>query len=75
MKNELFIIDFVCKILYMFKGVKHSVAHVAHYCSGANTVLGEFSDPKEVFPILECENVRLSDIVEKVAVFHWPGKK
>jgi len=59
----------------MFNGVKHQVAHVAHYCSGAHTVLGEVSDAKEVFPILECENVCLSEIVEKVTVAHWPGKR
>ena len=50
------------------------MAHVAHYCRGAHTMLGEAADPKEVFPIFDCESVELTEVVKKVNVTYWPGK-
>ena len=50
------------------------VAHVAHYCRSGHTVLGETADPKEVFPILDCENVPLVDVLRKIEVTYWSGE-
>ena len=61
-------------MLYLFNGAQGPVGHVAHYCRGGNTVLGEAADPNELFAILDCEDVHLSEVVRKVKVTYWPGK-
>ena len=72
---SLFFPAYVCKVLYLFNGPQGPVAHVAHYCRGGHTVLGEAADPNELFAIFDCEDVHLSEVVRKVNVTYWPGKR
>ena len=65
---------YVCKILYLFESNHGPVGHVVHYCRGGHTVLGEVADPKEIFAILDCEDIQLMEVLKKVNVTYWPGK-
>lgn len=44
--------------------------HAHWFCRGTDTVLGESSDPLELFLVDECEDMQLSFVLGKVNVLY-----
>ena len=66
---------YICRIIYFEQDGSEKSAHVQTYCRGADTLLGETSDPKEMFALIDCESVPCYDIVRKIDMWYWPGPR
>ena len=70
---------FVFKIVSLFQLVKNEsslegkLAHVQKFCRGSDTILGETSDPKELFALNSCETIQLFEVEDKATVAYWRG--
>ncbi|CAG9828260.1 unnamed protein product [Diabrotica balteata] len=59
--------SYIARITRMFyKSSKQYMFHGLLLCRGSDTILGETSDPKELFIIDDCENLLLGSIICKV---------
>lgn len=59
----------IAQIGYMWEDASEKKMFHAHlFCRGADTVLGETSDPRELFMVDICENAPLGSIVRKAQV-------
>lgn len=59
----------IAKIVYMWNAFPQGAMFHAHlFCRGSDTVLGETSDPREIFVVDLCENFPLGSIVRKAEV-------
>ena len=65
--------NFVCRIIYFEHDGSEKIAHVQTYCRGADTLLGETADPKELFAMIDCESIPCYEIIRKLDVWYWPG--
>lgn len=64
--NEPLLIAYVC---YLWKELTgEAMFHAYLFCRGSNTVLGETSDPRELFLVDICDNCPLGSIVRKAKV-------
>ena len=63
---------FIGRILYFYEEGNEKIAHVHYFCHSSDTVLGELSDPKELFALDDCEDVQLFELRHKVNVSYWP---
>ncbi|KAG8181044.1 hypothetical protein JTE90_024790 [Oedothorax gibbosus] len=62
---------YIAKIQSLFETSSHKkMFHALFYERGSNTVLGETSDPYEVFGTFECEDKEISSIKSKCTVFY-----
>ncbi|XP_069697598.1 DNA (cytosine-5)-methyltransferase 1-like isoform X2 [Periplaneta americana] len=60
---------FIARVVYLFEdktGAKRVHGH--WFCRGCDTVLGETSDPDELFVVDQCEDFELSAVVRKATV-------
>eukprot|EP00095_Tigriopus_kingsejongensis_P009171 maker-scaffold145_size311916-snap-gene-0.17 protein:Tk09171 transcript:maker-scaffold145_size311916-snap-gene-0.17-mRNA-1 annotation:"dna (cytosine-5)-methyltransferase -like" len=63
---------FIARIIYLCEEATDKMAHVQFFCRGQDTVLGMTSDPRELFLIGACEDVLLSEVVQRVDCSFWP---
>ncbi|XP_023241204.1 DNA (cytosine-5)-methyltransferase 1-like [Centruroides sculpturatus] len=62
---------YVARVVYMWENGNGDMMFHAHwFCRGSDTVLGETSDPLEVFVICECDDSHLSSVVSKCKVIY-----
>lgn len=62
---------YIARIAYMWEDSKKTALFHAHlFCRGANTILGETSDPRELFLVNICETLPLGSIVRKTKVLY-----
>lgn len=62
----------IAKVGYMWsEGSNKTMFHAHLFCRGTDTVLGETSDPRELFVVDVCENCPLGSIVRKAQVFFF----
>ena len=59
---------YVARISNLFSGPHGDTAHVVWYSRGTDTVLGEASDPTEIFQLTDCEDQPLLSIWKKCTV-------
>ncbi|XP_050308099.1 DNA (cytosine-5)-methyltransferase 1-like [Anthonomus grandis grandis] len=61
----------IAYITYMFEDPKNKnkMCHAHFYCRGSDTILGDMSDPRELFLVDHCEDVALSTIIGKAKVY------
>ncbi|XP_066260848.1 DNA (cytosine-5)-methyltransferase 1-like [Euwallacea similis] len=59
----------IAQVAYMFETPdKSKMFHAHFYCRGLDTILGDKSDPKELFLVDHCEDVPLKYILDKTKV-------
>lgn len=59
----------IAKVSYMWEEPgKEKSFHALLFCRGTDTILGETSDPRELFVVDVCENCPLGSIVRKAEV-------
>ncbi|CAL1530549.1 unnamed protein product [Lymnaea stagnalis] len=61
---------YIAQIMYLFEDSGGMQAHVHWYYRGCETVLGEASDPLELFMVDECDNSDLVALHNKVTIIH-----
>lgn len=62
---------YIARVVYMWENGNGDMMFHAHwFCRGSDTVLGETSDPLEVFIVCECDDSHLSSIISKCKVIH-----
>ncbi|XP_067140282.1 DNA (cytosine-5)-methyltransferase 1-like [Centruroides vittatus] len=67
---------YIARIVYMWENGNGDMMFHAHwFCRGSDTVLGETSDPLEVFVICECDDSHLSSVVSKCKVIYQTPDK
>lgn len=60
---------YIAKVVYMWQEAKQGSSFHAHlFCRGTDTILGETSDPRELFVVDVCMNCPLGSIVRKAEV-------
>lgn len=60
---------YIAKVAYMWEQSPSGKSFHAHmFCRGTDTILGETSDPRELFVVDVCENCPLGSIVRKAEV-------
>lgn len=60
---------YIAKVAYMWEDSKKTALFHAHlFCRGSDTILGETSDPRELFLVNVCENFPLGSIAGKAKV-------
>lgn len=59
---------YIARIQYLFEDSSGKQAHVHWYNRGCETVLGEASDPLELFMVDECDDNELITVHDKVTV-------
>lgn len=47
---------------------KNALFHAIFFCRGSDTILGETSDPRELFEVYVCDDCPLGSIVRKAKV-------
>ncbi|XP_064460816.1 DNA (cytosine-5)-methyltransferase PliMCI-like [Ornithodoros turicata] len=63
--------QYVARVVYLFESASGEMMFHAHWFHrGADTVLGEMSDPREVFFVYECDNQSLSTVSQLCSVVH-----
>ena len=60
------------RIFGLFEKSGQKSAHFQEFVLGKDTVLGETSDPRELFEIYKCSDIPLSAISGKADVHYWP---
>ncbi|KAB0791577.1 hypothetical protein PPYR_03377 [Photinus pyralis] len=58
----------IARVGYMWQEGDETLFHAHLFCRGSDTVLGETSDPRELFVVDVCENCPLGSIVRKAKV-------
>ncbi|KAK4878394.1 hypothetical protein RN001_010900 [Aquatica leii] len=58
----------IARVGYMWQEKNETMFHAHLFCRGSDTVLGETSDPRELFVVDICENCPLGSIVRKADV-------
>ncbi|KAK5639618.1 hypothetical protein RI129_012110 [Pyrocoelia pectoralis] len=58
----------IARVGYMWQEREETLFHAHLFCRGSDTVLGETSDPRELFVVDVCENCPLGSIVRKAKV-------
>ncbi|KAF5303293.1 hypothetical protein FQA39_LY10032 [Lamprigera yunnana] len=58
----------IARVSYMWQENKETLFHAHLFCRGSDTVLGETSDPRELFVVDVCETCPLGSIVRKADV-------
>lgn len=59
----------IARIIFMFENPRQEcMFHGEFLCRSKDSILGETGDPKELFLVLDCENLPLSCIVNKTKV-------
>nr|XP_054770266.1 DNA (cytosine-5)-methyltransferase PliMCI-like [Lytechinus pictus] len=62
---------FISRVIYMWQEREGEMMfHAQWFVYGSETVLGETSDPLEIFPIDECQDTYLASINDKCSVIH-----
>lgn len=63
-------LPYIARVISLWEDVKggEKCLHADWYCRGSDTVLGETSDPQELFIIDDCEDIPLDSIMKKVRV-------
>lgn len=62
---------YVARVVYLFESSTGEMMFHAHWFHrGSDTVLGETSDPREVFLVYECENQSLSTVADICSVVY-----
>jgi len=70
-------VPLICRIEYFFKRNNHNKAHVILFMHSYETVLGEASDPQEIFELQKCLNidienvVKILDVKQKIPSDNW----